>query len=33
VKDHRGEVKLNSVVGSGTVAEVILPVSERNDGS
>ena len=33
VKDHRGKVQLNSVVGSGTVAEVILPVSERNDGA
>ena len=33
VKDHHGEVHLDSVVGSGTVAEVILPVSERSDGS
>jgi signal transduction histidine kinase len=33
VKDHHGEVHLDSVVGSGTVAEVILPVSERSDGA
>jgi signal transduction histidine kinase len=33
VKDHHGEVRLDSVVGGGTVAEVILPVSERSDGA
>ena len=31
MKDHRGEIRLESVVGSGTVAEIVLPLAKHEE--